>query len=117
VKVHHVGGASSAGMDGAAVDGAQITMFRLFAEALYYGKYYGWIGPWVMLGLESWWSRLRWLKNRLARNPEATKKAGAIQYHIRRIRLALRETRYGRRIPAHPWQPDPRAYAYWKETG
>ncbi|MDJ0842097.1 MAG: glycosyltransferase family 2 protein [Acidobacteriota bacterium] len=110
VIVPHVGGACSAEMDPATVSGAQITLFRLFAEALYYAKHHGRIGALSMLGLEIWWCRLRWLRNRLKRGVEAERKAQALARHVAMIKLALSETNYGTHIPAMPWNPDPKAY-------
>jgi len=115
IRVPHVGGACSQDMDPSTVDGAQITIFRLFAEALYYGKYQGRLGALFRLGFESAWTRLRWFKNRLSGVPAKKEKARVLLHHIRQIRLSLQETRYGQKVPDHPWHPDPRSYPLWKE--
>ena len=117
IEVHHIGGASSDGdhIDRAAVDGAQITIFRLFSEALYYGKHHGRLGPWVMLGLERFWFRLRWLKNRFSGNEIAKKRAPLFARHIRKIKFALKETRYGQVIPKQPWSTDLTRYKNWSD--
>ena len=117
VTVRHIGGASSLGAESLlrSPDG-QLTLFRLFSEALYYGKYYGKLGPLVMLGLESAWWRLRWLKNVLSRTEESRRKALDLQFHLKKIKMVLRETRYGQAEPPQPWSLELRSYKHWKEA-
>ncbi len=117
IRVHHIGGASSDGdhMDDNAVLDSQVTLFRLFSEALYYGKYHGKAGPFFMMGLESLWTRLRWLKHRLKRSPASKEKAGQFSRHIKKIKLALRETNYGQKAPKRHWDLKLESYDHWSE--
>lgn len=115
-EVRHVGGVSSTGkhMDPTAVEGKQITHFRLFAEALYYGKYYGRLGPAAMLGIEWLWVRLRQLRNQLGRGEERRAKAAALGLFARKIRFALAETAWGTVSPPQPWSAKLDDYPNWK---
>ncbi len=110
IVVRHVGGVSSLDDEGANRDGKQLTLLRLFSEALYYGKYYGRMGPLVMLGLEWLWYRLRLMKYGFARDETGREQARGFRLHLRHIRTALRVTRLGREAPPAPWRPDLAAY-------
>lgn len=114
--VRHIGGASSSGdhMDETVVDGKQISHFRLFSEALYYGKYWGKIGPAVMLGLEWAFFKLRFLRNRFGKGASHQAKAAALNAHLKRIELALAETRWGKIVPPQPWSVKLEDYPNWK---
>lgn len=110
VVVRHVGGVSSLDEKGEHRGGKQLTLLRLFSEALFYGKYHGRLGPLVMLGLEWLWVRLRLLKLRFAKVEGCNSRARMLRLHLRQIRTALRVTRLGRVAPQPPWQPDLAAY-------
>lgn len=114
--VRHIGGASSSGdhMDESVVDGKQISHFRLFSEALYYGKYWGKLGPMIMLGLEWGFFKLRYLRNRMGKGEWREQKAAALNEHVMRIEMALAETKWGRIVPPQPWSIKLNDYKSWK---
>lgn len=116
-EVRHVGGASSTGehIDEAAIEGKQISHFRMFSEALYYGKYYGRLGPTVMLGVEWSWTMLRYLRTKLSSSEEQKQKARALRTFARKIGFALKETRWGSKVPPQPWSASLEKYANWEE--
>ena len=117
VTVRHVGGVSSSGkhIDPNAVEGKQITHFRLFAEALYYAKYWGRPGAAVMLGVEWAWTTLRLLRNRMGSSPDHQRKAENLATYARKIRFALSETSWGTVVPPHPWPAKLDAYPTWRK--
>ncbi len=117
-EVRHVGGVSSSGkhMDPAAIEGKQITHFRLFSEALYYGKYHGRLGAATMLGVEWLWTSLRQLRNRFGGGPERRAKYAALALFARKIRFALRETAWGTVVPPQPWSAKLDDYPNWKRS-
>ncbi|CAM2065581.1 Glycosyltransferase family 2 protein [Sulfidibacter corallicola] len=110
VIVQHTAGGSSANADEGERVGKQLTLLRLFAECLYYYKYWGRLGPWVMLGIERLWFSLRYVKNRGDQSPEGQRKSQAMKLHLRQLKLALKVTRYGSHMPPHPWIPDMSVY-------
>lgn len=111
VVVRHIGGASS---DEEEESGErlnkQVNLMRLFAEALYYRKHGNGLTVFAMMYAEIAWFRLRWLKYFRASAGEALARKQYFAHHIQQIRLALRVTDWGKRVPEMPWRPDPSYY-------
>jgi GT2 family glycosyltransferase len=104
ISVVHFGGESSKTVTTAAISnaGAQLTLWRMRSELLYYRKHLG-ISAWLVKKQEEWWHRLRNWKN--ARNPDPTCKAKAEDSRkiVALLDRAWTETRGGRFSPQRPW--------------
>jgi GT2 family glycosyltransferase len=111
VVVKHIGGASSdAEEESGERLNKQVNLMRLFAEAIYYRKHGGGLSVFAMMYAEIGWFRLRWFKYMTAKAGEALQRKEEFANHIAQVKLALRVTAWGKKVPEMPWRPDPRFY-------
>jgi len=105
ILVTHLGGASAKTIDSLhfSPPGSQLTLWRMRSQLLYYRKYHGALGVWMVMALESGWHRLRLLKNLLSRHPSRFDKATDSRMMIAMLGQVYRETRGGRVSPPQPW--------------
>jgi len=104
VRVIHIGGESSRGVDGPEISaaGRQIVRWRMRSTLLYYRKHHGamvWLIKWIELGM----CALSTLRNRFRGEPRRTLKREANQSLAACMRLAWKETQGGRVSPPRPW--------------
>ncbi|MDG4554663.1 MAG: glycosyltransferase family 2 protein [Candidatus Competibacter sp.] len=105
VTVVHLGGESSKTLEHLTLSssGAQLTLWRLRSEYLYYRKQHGLATAWLAKQVEKQWHALRAWKN--ARRGEAGGRAKAEESRaiLTLIEQAWRETDGGRVSPPRPW--------------
>jgi hypothetical protein len=104
IVVVHLGGESSKTVEHLAMSraGAQLSLWRMRAEFLYYRKYHG-SRAWAAKQIESTWHRLRRWKNSGGADPIRKGKFDDSTATIRLLDQAWRETEGGRISPARPW--------------
>jgi GT2 family glycosyltransferase len=105
VKIVHLGGESSKRITGLEVSasGTQLTLWRMRSELLYYRKHHGASGAWSAMLLESWWNRLRVLRNAWSVDNGHCDKSLAAHEAIATMKRAWLETRGGTISPSRPW--------------
>ena len=105
VVVVHLGGESSKSLLNSARSGsgAQLTLWRLRSEFLYYRKHHGSVA-WRGKAVESAWHRLRLMSNRIFRRAGSREKAMDSQVTLKLIKRAWKDTRGGRTSPPTPWR-------------
>ncbi len=105
VVVVHLGGESSKTLEhlNLSSSGAQLTLWRLRSEALYYRKQHGPLTAWLAMQIEKRWHQARAWKN--AGRTDATSRAKTEESRaiVTLIDQAWRETRCGRLSPPRPW--------------
>lgn len=104
LEVTHIGGESSRTMTRLSLSssGAQLSLWRMRSQLLYYRKHHGWKARLAMLA-ETTWHRLRMLRQ-ARRNDEASHaKREESRAVIHLFQRAWDETRGGRVCPARPW--------------
>ena len=105
VVVVHLGGESSKTLEHLTLSssGAQLTLWRLRSEYLYYRKQHGLFTAWLAKQVEQYWHALRAWKN--GRHADAGRRAKAeeSQAIVTLIKQAWRETDGGRVSPPRPW--------------
>jgi GT2 family glycosyltransferase len=104
VKVIHLGGESSKTVQTLTMSrsGAQLGLWRMRSEFLYYRKHHG-SGAWMVKQMEECWHRLRVWKNRSAGDAEQKAKAEESEATIALLHQAWRDTCGGRVSPPRPW--------------
>jgi GT2 family glycosyltransferase len=103
IVVAHVGGESSKTVVRLQMSkaGAQLMLWRMRSQLLYYRKHHGRLGAWRVAALEMWWNRLRAWRNALgSRDPEKVRES---EMAVALMRQAWRETRGGATSPPRPW--------------
>jgi len=83
--------------------GAQIAMFRIRSETLFFRKNRGIFSTLANMGLEIVWHMLRWVLNLIPWRQHAAEKRHESRQLIRQIFEALRDTRWGTFSPPRPW--------------
>jgi GT2 family glycosyltransferase len=101
--VEHIGGESSRTQEGLNLSGAgaQLTLWRLRSEFLFYRKHHGSVAL-LSKECERLWHNLRLARN-LMRGPAGRAKVQDSRTMISLIGRAWRETRGGRASPTRPW--------------
>lgn len=104
IEVVHLGGESSKTVEHLSMSrtGAQLSLWRMRAEFLYYRKYHGG-RAWAAKQIESFWHRLRRWKNSWGADPARKWKCEDSTAIIGLLDQAWRETEGGRISPARPW--------------
>lgn len=104
IVVVHYGGESSKTVSAQAMSnsGAQLTLWRMRSQLLYYRKHRG-TAAWLVKGQEQWWHRARAWKNARSSDPSRLLKARDSQKIIELMDRAWSETRGGRVSPQRPW--------------
>lgn len=102
LRATHIGGASARTVDRARVSrsGNQLEGWRMRSALLYYRKHHGPAAAWGWKTLESGWTLLRRMRNRVAGR---TGPLQELRAHSRQLAQAWRDTRGGRSSPATPW--------------
>jgi GT2 family glycosyltransferase len=105
IVVTHLGGESSKTLVNLTLSstGRQLVLWRMRGQLLYYRKHYGAIGAWTTMMIETWWSRLRALRNSVPNVPTRNEKAKELRSVIVTMEQAWRETRGGLICPPKPW--------------
>jgi len=101
VVVVHLGGESSKTVSHLSLSsaGAQLTLWRMRSELLYYRKWHSAFTVWLVMALEKYWHTLRFLKNR-RKYPTKAEESRTI---VALLEQAWRETQGGRISPHQPW--------------
>ena len=104
IVVVHLGGESSKTMEHLSMSrtGAQIALWRMRSEFLYYRKHHG-VGAWLARQSERNWHRLRQWKNWGSQDSVRRRKFEDSTATMRLLDQAWRETKGGRISPARPW--------------
>ncbi len=100
VVVIHIGGESSKTVENHTFSSkdAQLVLWRMRSELLYYRKHHGWLGAYAVKSLEIGWHRMRAWKNWRQRD-----KAEESRTIMRLMKQAWKETQGGRVSPSRPW--------------
>jgi hypothetical protein len=83
--------------------GSQLVLWRMRAGLLYYRKHHGAFGAWSMRLLETYWNKMRALRNSLLRTDEGCAKAAESRATIAMMRQAWTDTQGGKLSPPRPW--------------
>lgn len=104
IVVVHLGGESSKTMRSLSMSGsgAQLTLWRMRSELIYYRKHLGY-SAWLVKMLEELWHRIRAWKNAGSADPSRALKARDSQTTISLMKQAWCETQGGRFSPRRPW--------------
>lgn len=104
LEVIHIGGESSRTMTRLSLSssGAQLSLWRMRSQLLYYRKHHGWMAGLAMLA-ETTWHRLRLLRCLRGKDEAGEAKREESRAVIQLFRRAWDETQGGRVCPARPW--------------
>jgi GT2 family glycosyltransferase len=104
IEVVHFGGESSKTVASLSMSksGAQLTLWRMRSQLLYYRKHLG-ASAWLVKWLEQTWHRLRGRKNRGSRDPQRRMMAEDSKQIVVLMDQAWRETGGGKTSPQRPW--------------
>ena len=104
IVVLHLGGESSKTVESLSMSksGAQLTLWRMRSEFLYYRKHLGSLA-WSVKALEQTWHWLRGRKNSRSPDPGRRAKADDSQQIVALLDRAWQETGGGRFSPQRPW--------------
>jgi hypothetical protein len=104
IEVIHYGGESSKTVASLSMSksGAQLTLWRMRSQFLYYRKYLG-SSAWLVKKQEQWWHGLRAWKNARSGDPMRRSKAEDSQKIVELLDRAWAETNGGRLSPERPW--------------
>ena len=104
-EVMHIGGASSKTRKDKTFDNkaAQVLIFRMRSEWLYYRKNKGLVAMLAAAYVELLWYALRYTKNLLLPSREGEKKRIAALLIIKQIVSSLQDTKFGSFSPPIPW--------------
>lgn len=104
IVVVHYGGESSKTVTTLAMSssGAQLTLWRMRSQLLYYRKH-RWLSAWLVKALEQSWHRLRAWKNAFSSDSVRAIKAADSLKIVQLMDRAWEETRGGRLSPQRPW--------------
>ena len=83
--------------------GAQLTLWRIRSQLLYYYKHHGALATWLVAQPESLWHRLRAWKNAAATDEGGKAKAEESRTMVKLFKQAWRDTQGGRLSPPRPW--------------
>jgi GT2 family glycosyltransferase len=83
--------------------GSQLVLWRMRSELIYFRKHHGAKGAWSLMLLESWWHRMRALRNSLSHSHEARAKAAESRGIIAAMKQAWADTQGGKLSPHQPW--------------
>lgn len=105
IEIVHIGGESSKTIRRLSLSssGAQLTLWRMRSELLYYRKHHGRSGAWAKKILESAWHSIRGWRHRNPADLYAEAKREESRAVVQLMRQAWHETRGGLTAPAHPW--------------
>jgi len=104
VVVIHIGGESGRQLRSLKFSktGAQVVLWRMRATLLYYRKHHG-FQAWLAKALEETIYHLRWMRNRLSKNPDRRERAEEARLLSGLMHQAWKETNGGRISPQRPW--------------
>lgn len=104
IVVVHLGGESSKTVRNISLaeKGAQLTLWRMRSELMYYRKHLG-HSAWIVRVLEQGWHQLRAWKNGFTSEPERALKRSESRKTIHLMQRAWLETNGGRLSPPRPW--------------
>ena len=104
IVIVHYGGESSKTVNSLTMSksGAQLTLWRMRSEFLYYRKHLG-FSAWLVKKQEQWWHQLRAWKNTGSADPARIMKAEDSQRIVELLDRAWEDTRGGRFSPQRPW--------------
>jgi GT2 family glycosyltransferase len=105
IVIVHLGGESAKTMktDKVSFIGSQLVTWRMRAKLLYYRKHHGALGVWSAMLLETWWNRVRALRNVLSHSEGSRAKIAQSKALVAMMRQAWVDTRRGTASPPHPW--------------
>jgi GT2 family glycosyltransferase len=104
VVVVHLGGESAKRVKHHAMSrSSQLLLWRMRAGLLYYRKHHGALGAWTLRLIETWWNRLRALRNERSQFAERQAKARESRLTAELMHQAWVETRGGKFCPPRPW--------------
>lgn len=105
VVVVHLGGESSKTVTALTMSsaGAQLTLWRMRSQLLYYRKHHGALGARATMDTERAWHAARALRQAGSADPVRRAKAEESRAILALWRQAWRETAGGRRSPPRPW--------------
>lgn len=105
IVVEHIGGESSKTVKHLSMSsaGAQLTLWRIRSELLYYRKHHGAAGAWLAKQVEILWHVTRAWKSARGRGTERRAKATHSRSMLALLNQAWRETSGGRVSPPRPW--------------
>jgi len=101
----HLGGESAKTMKTHEVSsvGSQLVLWRMRAALLYDRKHHGAPGAWSMMLFETWWNRMRVLRNSLSSSDEKRAAAAESRTAIATMKQAWTDTQGGKISPPRPW--------------
>lgn len=101
----HLGGESAKTMKTHEVSrfGSQLVLWRMRSELLYYRKHHGAAGARSVMLLETWWNRMRALRNSRSQRAEEQAKTAESRTAIALMAQAWTETQGGSVSPPRPW--------------
>jgi GT2 family glycosyltransferase len=104
IVVVHLGGESSKTIRSISLSeaGAQLTLWRMRSELMYYRKHLGY-SAWLVMMLELTWHRIRAWKNTLTQGATFALKGNESRKTVRLMKQAWIETNGGRLSPPRPW--------------
>ena len=104
-EVTHIGGASSKTRKDKSIENksAQVLIFRMRSEWLYYRKNKGLVAMLAAAYVELLWYALRYTKNLLLPSRDGEKKRIAALLIIKQIVSSLQDTKFGSFSPPTPW--------------
>lgn len=104
IVVVHLGGESSKTIRSISLSeaGAQLTLWRMRSELMYYRKHLGY-SAWLVRVLEQSWHRIRAWKHAFTRNSRIALKKNESRKTVKLMEQAWIETKGGRLSPPRPW--------------
>jgi GT2 family glycosyltransferase len=105
IVVVHLGGESSRTVKHLTLSsaGSQLMLWRMRSALLYYRKNHGYLHAWSAMKIESFWHRLRLLRNRLSGRKIGHQKAQLSMEVMKLLTRAWNETGGGAESPPRPW--------------
>lgn len=105
ITVVHLGGESSRTMKHLQLSssGAQLTLWRIRSQLLYYRKHHGTLGVWLAMTIENWWTWLRLMRNSISRSDRRRARVRNLRATIAIMKKAWADTRGGVMSPPPPW--------------
>jgi GT2 family glycosyltransferase len=108
IVVTHLGGESAKAANAmrltvASSGGRQLSLWRMRSQLLYYRKHYGAVGAWTTMMIETWWNRMRALRNSASKAVARREQARESRMIVATMKQAWCDTRGGLICPAKPW--------------
>ena len=102
--ITHLGGETTKNTKGAFFNkiGSQVSAWEARSCFLYFRKHGGWLRAWSIYLFQTWFSRLRWLKNLVTKGKEY-KNTQFLSQHIKNLKQAWKDTQHGTVSPPRPW--------------